>query len=744
MKKARLFGVIAILTVTGFSFTGCRTDTPEPTVIGVTVDGPSSVTIARGGTHAFTATVAGTNDPPQTVIWAIVQTNRHAQTTINANTGALSVAASETLTTLTVRATSTFNTRVSGTVTVTIPAPQATVTGVTVDGPSSVTVARGGTHAFTATVAGTNDPPQTVTWAIVQTNRHAQTTINANTGVLSVAASETLATLTIRATSTLDPTRSGTIAVIVIAPYATVTGVTVDPETVAVARGGTHAFTATVAGTNNPPQTVTWAIVQTNTHAQTTINATSGVLSVAADETLTWLTVRATSTFNTAVSGTAIVAIPVPPPITVTGVTVDPETVAVARGGTHTFTATVAGTNNPPQTVTWAIVQANRHAQTTINENTGVLSVAASETLAWLIVRATSTFNTAISGTAIVTVTDPVLQPIANAEITVAAPVAGAIPDTVAVSTGDFSVGAVSWSPVHSLFQGGTVYSATVTLTADTGFTFTGGLTGTVTVNGTPVIPSIAGDGGTATLAHTFGPTDETDHEKGSEANPFWLDENVWASGEITTPSGDFWFSFDVVAGTTYRLWWNDSHHGDGTKTMDTRVFIFNPNGTHAANSAGEDSRWNTPFVITPAQSGTVRVRFTGWISGNIGTFGIVYSSGTVRPPPAAPPPQTKSFTLGFTALTDRADGILDIGDLSLLGLSREPAAITLKNPGGHTFGNIRWLFDGQDIGDGTKTLTLGARVNGQMLKIGEHFLTVVVEIDGRAYGSRIAFRVTP
>ena len=107
------------------------------------------------------------------------------------------------------------------------------------------------------------------------------------------------------------------------------------------------------------------------------------------------------------------------------------------------------------------------------------------------------------------------------------------------------------------------------------------------------------------------------------------------------------------------------------------------------------------------------------------------------------PPPAALSFNISFTDLVDRADGILDIGELSLLALSRTPALISLENPGGQAFGNIRWLLDGADIGDGTETLVLGASANGRVLGIGEHIITVVLEIDGRPYSSRVTFRVT-
>jgi endo-1,4-beta-xylanase len=88
----------------------------------------------------------------------------------------------------------------------------------------------------------------------------------------------------------------------------TVTSVTVSPATASVAKGATKTFTATVAGTNNPAQTVTWSIVQTGKNSGTTINS-SGLLTVAAAETLTSLTVKATSTADNTKSGTAAVTI---------------------------------------------------------------------------------------------------------------------------------------------------------------------------------------------------------------------------------------------------------------------------------------------------------------------------------------------------------------------------------------------------------------------------------------------------
>jgi hypothetical protein len=87
----------------------------------------------------------------------------------------------------------------------------------------------------------------------------------------------------------------------------TVSTVTVSPSNASVAKGGTRNFSANVSGTNNPAQTVTWSIVETDKHELTTI--TGGTLTVASDESLSILTMRATSTIDTGKYGDALVTI---------------------------------------------------------------------------------------------------------------------------------------------------------------------------------------------------------------------------------------------------------------------------------------------------------------------------------------------------------------------------------------------------------------------------------------------------
>ena len=86
----------------------------------------------------------------------------------------------------------------------------------------------------------------------------------------------------------------------------TVTGVTVSPSTASVERGQTQQFTAIVEGTNNHDQTVSWHVTGGGTGTNI---SESGVLTVAVGETALSLTVTATSTFDTGISGIATVSV---------------------------------------------------------------------------------------------------------------------------------------------------------------------------------------------------------------------------------------------------------------------------------------------------------------------------------------------------------------------------------------------------------------------------------------------------
>jgi hypothetical protein len=184
-------------------------DPEETTVTGVTVS-PAVATVIKGGTLSFTAEVSGTGDPAQDVTWSIDEI-------VDAGTGIspagfLTVAVTETASTLIVRATSVADSAVSGTAIVTVSNLPSTVTGVTVS-PAAAIVLKGGTQSFTAAVNGTGSPAQTVTWSVEGAANTG--TVISSTGVLTVSAAETAGTLTVQATSTANPAVSGAVTVTV-------------------------------------------------------------------------------------------------------------------------------------------------------------------------------------------------------------------------------------------------------------------------------------------------------------------------------------------------------------------------------------------------------------------------------------------------------------------------------------------------------------------------------------------------
>jgi methionine-rich copper-binding protein CopC len=113
---------------------------------------------------------------------------------------------------------------------------------------------------------------------------------------------------------------------------------------------------------------------------------------------------------------------------------------------------------------------------------------------------------------------------IPSASITVVAPVRGNVPVTTAPAGGTgFTCSAVSWSPNDNPFGISTRYTATVTLTAQANYTFTGGI-GTSFING--YTATLVSDTGTqVVLSYQFPPTDAgplatwTAIEAGSAAN---------------------------------------------------------------------------------------------------------------------------------------------------------------------------------------------------------------------------------
>jgi hypothetical protein len=229
-----------------------------------------------------------------------------------------------------------------------------TVTGVTVT-PGSVTVQRGTTFQFNATVHGLNNPGQTVIWSVDSTDGSVVNT----EGVLSVIYGETAEILTVTATSTVDPNFFGTATVTVsddTQPEPTIDFITIYPSIHTMNPGGTFTFNAVAYGENNPPQGFVWTVE--GGMAGTSI--TNGVLVIAPDETAAALTVRAASTLSgyTHISGTATVTVVQLVPVHISVINISGVTTTAMAGIPVTLAGTVNPSNASYQTIIWSVFNA--------------------------------------------------------------------------------------------------------------------------------------------------------------------------------------------------------------------------------------------------------------------------------------------------------------------------------------------------------------------------------------------------
>jgi len=124
------------------------------------------------------------------------------------------------------------------------------------------------------------------------------------------------------------------------------------------------------------------------------------------------------------------------------------------------------------------------------------------------------------------------------------------------------------------------------------------------------------------------------------------LTVNEWANGSIASNNGEVWYSFNVISGTTYYIWWNDVNQGDSTKTANVSVYAGYSGGSaiFADNNSppsfvSRDSAWTSPQSFTANMNGTVKLRVipSNNTTAAIGTFAVVYSTVNTRPGNTSP-----------------------------------------------------------------------------------------------------------
>ena len=254
--------------------------------VSVTAD---KTTVKQASSLQLYSKVNGINVPSQEVTWS-VSGNIDNDTSIS-DKGVLTVGLNENAEKLTITAVSVAEPTKSASIDISVEKLQRVVFGVFVT-PSTVSLIGGESCTFSAFVYGLFSPSQEVTWT-VSGNKSRNTKISAD-GLLTVGKDETAERLTIKATSVLDKTKSASVTVDIyqIKIVSTVSSVTVTMEP-----GEKQQLMVVVTGTNNPNQAVTWSVSGNN--SKNTTVSTTGLVSIAEDETADMIVVRATSVDDT-------------------------------------------------------------------------------------------------------------------------------------------------------------------------------------------------------------------------------------------------------------------------------------------------------------------------------------------------------------------------------------------------------------------------------------------------------------
>jgi len=203
---AKIFKTLSALAVIGLglaALTGCPNVVENRPVITVTPGNNTAV----GGDDPLVLVAVVQGVPPgvdASIVWSIVEQGTHGGTYLNEgvlNGVILTVSPFERHPQLTVRATLVADAAIYGQATVDVVLSDPIITGLTLTA-ASTTGVRGSSVLFSATVEGLHSPPPFMDWELVGTGHHADTRIEG--GVLTIAAAETLTSITVRATSQFD------------------------------------------------------------------------------------------------------------------------------------------------------------------------------------------------------------------------------------------------------------------------------------------------------------------------------------------------------------------------------------------------------------------------------------------------------------------------------------------------------------------------------------------------------------
>ncbi len=279
---------------------------------------PETATTIKGGQTTFTATVEGENleDEDKAVEFLVGYDDVNGTVTPSATTTfeqagnslIVTIGENETIQEFTIEATSVKDANKKATATLTV--ANKSVEGITIS-PVTVELEKGSTQEFTVNVLGEGltDAEKEVTYTVDGANSP-RTKVYSD-GTLVIGSDETAKTITVTATSKVDPSKK-VVATVTIAgnedpqdpedpedpedpTQKVVNSVTITPASVELEKGSTQEFTVNVTGNNlsDADKQVTYTVTGANSNRTKVYS--DGTLVVGSDETAKTLTVTATS-----------------------------------------------------------------------------------------------------------------------------------------------------------------------------------------------------------------------------------------------------------------------------------------------------------------------------------------------------------------------------------------------------------------------------------------------------------------
>jgi hypothetical protein len=131
---------------------------------------------------------------------------------------------------------------------------------------------------------------------------------------------------------------------------------------------------------------------------------------------------------------------------------------------------------------------------------------------------------------------------------------------------------------------------------------------------------------------YTLMPPDPDGAPRSIISGPGTAQPAQWAGAAILSSQTAHYYIIPIDNNyNRYRIWWNDGYQGDGTKTLDVRVYAWwYGTNTYISPLLGVDSGYNNAGISVDTSSadntGYVVLMVEPWSSGSAGTYGIAYN----------------------------------------------------------------------------------------------------------------------